>query len=100
VFHSTLTICVGHKIVESIVYATMGPLEFLMMSPSFQDDGDNYNVICLLFIMINVSEIIQKRSTVSGGEFHVQVICGGLYTIFFGILTHKFVILYGFKNIE
>jgi hypothetical protein len=52
VFHSTLTICVGHKIVESIVYATMGPLEFLMMSPSFQDDGDNYNVICLLFIMI------------------------------------------------
>ena len=48
-----------------------------------------------------VSEIIQKKTIiVSGGNFHIRVICGGLYKKIFGTLTHKFVILYGFKNID
>ena len=94
------TICVGHKIIGNIAYATMGPLEFLMMSPLYKNDGNNCSNIFLLFNMNTVSEVIQKKFTNNGGHFHIRVICEGLYTKMFEILTHKFVTLYGFKNIE
>ena len=46
-------------------------------------------------------EVIQnKKFIVSGGSFHGRVIFGDLYKMMFGILTHKFVILYGGRNIE
>ena len=44
--------------------------------------------------------LFKEQFTMSGGNFHVRVICGGLYTKIFGILTQKFMIVYGFKNIE
>ena len=48
-----------------------------------------------------MSEFIQKKkSIVSGGNFHVRVILEGFTKKMFGILTHMFVILYGFNNIE
>jgi di/tricarboxylate transporter len=53
-------ICVGHKIVKSVVDATMDPLEFLLMSPFLQNDGYSCSIIFLLFTMIIVSEVIQK----------------------------------------
>ena len=42
------------------MHATMNPLEFLMMSPLFHNDGDSCSVIFLLFTMISVSEVIKK----------------------------------------
>ena len=38
-------ICVGHKVVKSVVYTTTNSQEFLMMSPLFQNDGDSCNTI-------------------------------------------------------
>ena len=39
-------ICVGHKIiVKRVVYVAMDPLEFLMMSHLFPNDGDGCSVI-------------------------------------------------------
>ena len=53
-------ICVGHKVVKSIVYATMDSLEFHLMSPLLQTDGDCCSINFLLFTMIIVTEVIQK----------------------------------------
>ena len=38
----------------------MDPLEFLMMSPLFQNDGDSCGVNFLLNTMISVGEVIKK----------------------------------------
>ena len=42
------------------MHATMDPLEFLMMSPLFQNDEDSCSVFLLFFIIISVSEVIHK----------------------------------------
>lgn len=55
------TICVEHKFVKSIVFVTMHSVDFLMMSPLLQNDGDSCSVISLLFTMNIVSEVIQKN---------------------------------------
>ena len=55
--------------------------------------------VCYLLWLMWV-RLSKKEFTVSGGKFRVQVICEGLYTKMFRNLIHKFVILYGFKNIE
>ena len=41
--------CVGHKIVKGVVYPTMNPLEFLVMSPLFYNDGDSCSVIVIYY---------------------------------------------------
>lgn len=38
----------------------MDPLEFLIIFPLFQNDGDKCGIIFLLFTRITISEVIQK----------------------------------------
>jgi hypothetical protein len=47
----------------------MDSLEFLLMSPFLQNDGNICSIIFLLFTIIIVSEVIQKIITVSGGNY-------------------------------
>ena len=91
-------ICVGNKSVRIVVYATMDPWEFVMMPLLFQNHGDRYNFIYLY--LLYYEWVIQKAIHLEWWKFPCSVICRGLYTKMFGMLTHKCVILYGIKNIE
>ena len=55
-------LCWAH-IVKNVVYDTKDPLEFLMLSPLFHNDGDSCSVILLLFITITMLELMQKQFT-------------------------------------
>ena len=78
----------------------MDPLEFLMMSPWFEMMEIVVALLLCYFLWLLWVRLSKNKFTGSYGNFHVRVICERFYKKIFGILTHTFMILYEFENIE